>query len=263
MTAFSITTLALSGLLCVQDTRPDTPPDPARVTRTCEALKESLTKGTPEEAVAALHEAKDILHPDVIASIDKYGLRHKDLSVRTKAIEALGRMGHDNALKALHKLDKRDKKLLRDEPVLYATLLREIARHGSESSIDILTRDLFGVRDKNVTRTRILGLGKIRSKKSVDELIQLMRSTRAGRANDHFADFRLSLVALTGVDKGENSEYWINWYGDQKRSLKIAPRMAPLPKTLDRRWKQFWDESEARGRNKDGERKKGDRKKRK
>ncbi len=240
----------------VQDEKP--PPSTEQIAATIESLEKALAKDAKaEDASRALRAALEVVDARVIDVIEARGLRHADPEIRGAAVEALARMEHPAALKALQEMLKRDKKELQDAPPRYAALLRAIARHGKESSIPLLVEDLFQSPDRGVIAARILGLGHIRSPKSVDELIDLMRSSPRPRVGDHMAEFRLALVVLTGEDKGTDRELWINWYGDHKSKLEIAAEALELPRELQRRWNQYWgvkDEEEAGA---EGKRRKG------
>ena len=257
--------LPLLAPLHTQDGKPGVKPPPGaeKVAATREALEKALAKGTKaEDAARALRSALEIVDARVIEVIDALGLRHEDLEVRSAAVEALARMDHPNALAALHDALKRDRKELQESPPRYAALLRAIARHGKESSIPALVEDPFQSPDRGVISARILGLGHIRSPKSVEELVRLMRSTHRPRVADHMAEFRLALVVLTGEDKGTDQELWINWYGDNKSKLEIAPEEPELPRELRRRWNVYWgvadredDEGEGEGKKRRGKEK--------
>ena len=212
------------GVLPCQDSKPAPAPSEELVSTACRALEQAFAaESTSDEAERAVREASRVVHPKVIALLDTKGLRHRDTKLRTTVIEALARMDHPDALAALHAALKRDKKELQEAPPLHAALLRAIARHGSPTSIPLLTEDLFQSPDRGVITARILGLGNIRTKAAVEELIQIMRSAPRPRVGDFMGEFRLSLVALTGEDKGTDQELWINWYGDH-RDLHLSIR---------------------------------------
>jgi HEAT repeat protein len=241
----------------VQDTKQASREE--QVANACALLEEAFAKdASRDDTVRALRVALELPDERVIAVMDAKGLRHEDREVRGAVAEVLGRMDHPAALTALHELVKRDKKELKDAPPRYAALLRAIARHGKESSIPILVEDPFQSPDRGVIQARILGLGHIRSPKSVDELIRLMRSTPRPRVADHMEMFRLALVQLTGVDKGTDQGLWINWYGDQTK-IEIAPEPPELPRELRKRWNMYWGREEGKeeeGTGGDGKRRK-------
>jgi hypothetical protein len=101
---------------------------------------------------------------------------------------------------------------------------------------------------------RILGLGHIRSPKSVEELIRLLRSSPRPQVADHMPEFRCALVVLTGVDKGTDQELWINWYGDHKSKLTIPSEMSELPREVRKRWYVYWGEDDPGEASPDGKR---------
>lgn len=249
--------LALTSLF-IRPQEPKSAPSAEQITATCAALEKALAKEAPaEDATRALRAALEVVDARVIDVIESRGLRHEDLEVRDAAVEVLARMSHPDALKALHAALKRDKKALQEAPPRYAALLRAIARHGKESSTPTLVEDLFQSPDRGVITARILGLGHIRAPKSVDELIRLMRSSPRPRVAEHMGEFRLALVALTGVDKGTDQELWINWYGDSKARLEIAPEAPELPRELRRRWNAYWGEKDPDEPGEEGKRRKG------
>jgi len=234
-----LTTLLLVACpfaLSIQDEKPTE----EQIASICQDLATALAGDKTEEALLALHAAQDVVDARVIELIDKQGLRHDDPFVRDAAIEALGRMQHPDALKALHDALKRDRKALQAAPTRYAALLRAIARHGQESSISYLVEDPFQSADRGVITARILGLANIRSPRSVDELIRLMRSSRHTWEGAQMPDFRLALMVLTGADMGTDRQLWINWYGDHKAKIEIAAVPPELPRELRKRWNSFW-----------------------
>jgi hypothetical protein len=224
-------------------------PSQEQVAATCRALEKALGAETADAGTeSALRDAVRVVHPQVIAVLETKGLRHPETKVRSGAIEALARMDHPDALKALHAMLERDREELQEAPPLHAALLRGIARHGSEKSIPLLTQDLFQSPDRGVITARILGLGNIRSRSSVEELVQIMRSGPRARVGDFMGELRLALVVLTGEDKGTDQGLWINWYGDHKSTLVVAKEAGELPRELERRWNAYWGLAEKRDR---------------
>lgn len=225
-----------------QDEKPSAKEQIASV---CATLTKALDKSASvEDGVRALRAAAEVVDARVIEVIDTKGLRHVDPAVRDAAVEVLGRMDHPDALKALHDALKRDKKELQVAPPRYANLLRAIARHGKESSIPDLVEDAFQSSDHQLVTARILGLAHIRSPKSVDELLQLLRSSHRSWEGSQMPDFRLALAVLTGADKGTDRQLWINWYGDHKAKIAVAPVAPDLPPDLRKRWNSYWGETD-------------------
>ena len=239
-----LTTLVLLACPLLVSFQGERAPPQEQVASTCETLMKALEKNASvENALRSLHAAVAVVDARVIEMIDTKGLRHDDPAVRDAAVEGLGRMHHPAALKALHDALKRDKKELQTSPPRYATLLRAIARHGKESSIPDLVEGAFQSTDRSVITARILGLACVRSSRSVDELIRLVRSSHRSWDGSQMPDFRLALVVLTGVDKGTDRQLWINWYGDHKGKIAVATVPPELPRELRKRWDSYWGET--------------------
>jgi hypothetical protein len=201
----------------------------------------------PKARALKIRSARSNVDAKVIALLDAKALRHEDRAVRDQAVDALGYMKHPDALEALTRMFARDEEELENEPPRYANLIRAIARKGEKKTIPLLVKDLFQHPDRGVIQMRILGLGNIRAKESVEELIQMMRSVGRARVSDHMLEMRTSLYMLTGVDKGTDQELWINWYGDNKNSLTIAPEPPEdSPKEILRCWSAFWGPERAK-----------------
>src|SRR5262245_49720661 len=101
------------------------------------ALKQAFSsKGDADARTLAIDSFGGLAHPDVVAAVAK-GLDDQDDGVRLQAVDTLGWVPLPEALKALHRLYKRDK-ALRENEVLFARLLQAIGRHGDRSSIEVL-----------------------------------------------------------------------------------------------------------------------------
>jgi len=243
-----LTTLLLLACPLLASPQGEKPPGKEQVAAACESLAKALAKNArADEAASALRAAAEVVDPRVIEVVEAKGLRHGDPAVRDAAAEALGRMAHPDALRALHEALARDKKELQAAPPRYAVLLRAIARHGAESSIPELVEDAFQSSDKGVVTARILGLARIRSPKSVDALLQLLRSSHRTWDGSQSSDFRLALAVLTGEDKGTDRQLWIHWYGDHKGRIEVRAVPPELPPELRKRWRSYWGEAEEKG----------------
>ena len=156
------------------------------------------------------------------------------------SIQALGMLDHPAALKQLHSLSKRDRKKLAKDPDLSVAVVKAIARHGSPDSIPYLIKDMFQTKHPQIARARIVGLGGIRSTRSVEELFGLMRGAARNKIQNYMKDFRLALVVLTAVDQGQSQDLWMSWWSDNKKDLKVSAKPPVLPKELQRRWDSYW-----------------------
>lgn len=240
-----IPTTALLGLLLLavpQKPRPiDEAPSAERIEAICTALEAAFGPGAdPSAALEAVKASIGVPSPRVVALLDAKGLRAEDATLRVAAVEALGRLPLPEARKALEGALKRDRKALQKDPPSYAALLRAIARHGDPASIPVLTDELFQAPDRTVVTARILGLARIRTRESVDELMRLMRSSPHHKVEDYMPDFRLALARLTGADKGSSQELWGSWYGEHKNDPGVSPEPPELAPELQRRWDLYW-----------------------
>ncbi|MEM8883392.1 MAG: HEAT repeat domain-containing protein [Planctomycetota bacterium] len=225
---------------------------------------------TPDEEKIAVSKFKDAFKgkdPDVIAhTIERYGgvvsdkvvhevargLRFRDRKVRHYAVIALGWVPNPNALRQLHRMYRREKKLGKEDEALFAELLKSIGRHRDKSSIKVLTDKPFKYSTLASTRARIYGVGNIRTKQSVEELIKGMRLV--GSAGDRgpraFAtdeprampEFNVALSVLTGTSLGPNQEAWQRWWRDNKRKFKISAERPQVPDNIQRTWENYWNE---------------------
>ena len=211
------------------------------------ALKQAFSsKGDADTRKLAIDNYGGLAHADVVAAVMK-GLDDPDEGVRLAAVDTLGWVPLPEALKALHRLYRRDK-ALRENEVLFARLLQAIGRHSDRSSIEVLKDNPFDHLTVASGRARILGLGRIREVKSIESLIAGMQLTgndargrRAGQPR-HADDFRLALASLTGQDHGLTKDAWITWWRDAKNGFKIATERPQLNGELTAAWESYWNE---------------------
>ena len=121
-----------------------------------------------------------------------------------------------------------------------ASMLRAIGQHGDPSSIAILARNPFESRDFASIRARLRGLGMIRDKESVDALIDLMKSSSSRQVDANMADFRLSLVVLTGTDQGPSPMPWRDWWSGHRKGFEVSTEIGPIPRTMKATWTEYW-----------------------
>lgn len=233
------------------------PPDAQRVKTVVAELEKSLKSGSKEEKSKAIQSSAEVPDADVAKALGK-GIADKDLDVQRSAIEALRWMEHPAALEEL--LDAaRTRKELRKEPTAYAALLRAIGQHGNPKAIDALKDDLWSVVESSVVEARILGLGNVRDKRSVEALMDLMKVAGPNRIQNVMPSFRLALARLTGVDKGQSQQMWQDWWNDNKGKFTLPEKAPELARELQFRWDSYWEKERPYERMKRrGERGKGD-----
>lgn len=211
----------------------------AAVTALTEAF-ETYDRKQPAPTVGAIQSAAEVRAKEVVSVLAKLGLRHANREVAMASIQALGMLDHPAALKQLHSVSKRDRKKLARDKDLSIAVVKAIARHGNPDSIPYLVKDIFQAKDPAIARARIVGLGGIRSERSVEELFGLMRGAARNKIQPYMKDFRLALVVLTAVDQGESQDLWMSWWNDNKKTLKVSAKPPVLPKQLQGRWDSYW-----------------------
>jgi len=218
-------------------------PSPEQVKAAVDDLKAAFASGNDDEIIAAIEANEKINDPEVVRWVAK-GLSRKKASVQIAAIDALGWMKGKDALRQLHRLYHRDRSLNKKEDV-FAALLKAIGRHGDKSSIEVLSDSPFKGLTVESGRARILGLGNIRDRRSVDELVKGLRysgDSRGRKSKDpvFMDDFRLAFAVLTGVDCGASRDAMDAWWRENKKGFKMAADRPPLPPDLQARWAHYW-----------------------
>ena len=214
--------------------------DPQRVKAAVAELEKAWKATEGAERIKAIQHNADVADAEVIKLVAR-GLRDKESDVQRAAIEGLRWVGHPDALKELQNA-ARDEKPFKKDPMLYAALLKGVGQYGQASSIAVLADDIWSIQEQHVIQARILGLGRIRTRESAEKLFDLMKVAGPNRIDNVMGDFRLSLVALTGVDQGHSQIGWQNWWNDNRTRFKVDPKPPELPKELERKWKVFWGE---------------------
>ena len=160
-------------------------------------------------------------HELAAASIAKKGLRDKDLIVREEAAVILGRMGCREAVPALIKAMKSKDRNLK----VYEALIDALGSLGDPRAVDVLSSDLWNQKE-NVTGVRlaklkIAALGRIRSKKSVEALIDMMHVGGQAAMNRLAGSLTRSLQKLTGQQFGWDRDRWKDWWKKNKSKFKL------------------------------------------
>jgi hypothetical protein len=225
---------------------------------------EDPDKGTIKAAVSGLTEAAKSKDTGVrAAAIEQFGgvsapavtrlvakaFRDKAMRVQLEAIDCLGWTKDPSALKQLHRLYRRNKKL-RDNEAVFTALLRAIGRHRDKSSLDVLRDSPFKGLTIATGQARIFGIANIRTYESVESLIKGMslgggdpRGNRGGGGEERFmVDMRIALFVLTGMDNGAGKDAWFSWWRENKKKFKISPDRPKLPDADRATWELFWNE---------------------
>jgi HEAT repeat protein len=201
------------------------------------ALKDAKT---PEEKVAAIQKNREVLDAKVAGAIEK-GLRDKAAPVQAAAADALGRMPLPDALEALHKFYKSEVKRLKDDQTLMPVVIKAIGRQANEKSVDLLSDDIFMQRTFPAIQARVLSLGNIRSKKSIDALFTMMNKVGTNQLDTYMEPVRLALMRLTGTDQGPSSQAWMTWWRGAEKGFDIAKVEVKLPEAQTKAWDEYWE----------------------
>ena len=215
-----------------------------------EALKAAAKdKRNVEGQQAAIERYGAYSDPYVVREVSK-GLRSRDADVKLTAIEALGWHRNKEALKQLHRLYRRERKILAKQEELFAALFKAIGRHRSKTSLDVLGDKVFTGATDSVIKARVYGIGNIRKKKSIEMILKGMRltgtspSARGARTSEPLGMeyFRVALAVLTGEDFGGVSEEWQRWWRKNKNKFKMSDERPDVSQDIKNLWISFWGE---------------------
>jgi hypothetical protein len=225
-------------------------PTPGVVKAAVQALDEAFKGKDTAAQISAIRSQGGVDADEVVHAIAK-GLRSKDEGVKVETIAALGWHPSKEALKQLHRLYRRERKLLAEDEAVFAALFKAVGRHGDKSSLTVLGDHPFTGLTPKVAEARILGIANIREKQSVEALMKGMRLTteesggrRAGSVETRSRGmryFRPALCVLTGEDMGEMDEDWQRWWRENKNKFRMAKeRPAAVPADVRGYWEAYW-----------------------
>jgi len=212
---------------------------PPAVEQALKELDNALETKIEGMIVSVIFRHKELVHPAVIERFAS-ALKHRKPGVRKTALAALRFMDHEDALLALIKFCEKDKRIRIDRDQLERTL-RAIGQHADERSRELFTKPPYESVDETVIRARIRSLGRLRSKQSVIDLMAMYETKEEWKPVDFLDDFRLSLMVLTGVDRGTNPADWKRWWKDAEEDLVIPERLPKLELLDLREWCNYWE----------------------
>jgi hypothetical protein len=224
------------------------PPSAESIAATLKSLAEALKTGSPEEQIAAVEAAREVRAKEIVKALVET-TEAEIPEVRRAALDSLGRMDFEPALEELKKLAKRARKLLEDD-VLCAELYKAISRYGRGENLAMFAKAAFKTDRPQTTRACILAFGKVRTHKSLEELIALMNRApmapgQGPQSALHLGEFRLALHVLTGLDQGNERSAWQAWWNDNKKIFEVAPEEPELERGLGNLWRAYWEGREA------------------
>lgn len=222
------TTLLVASFLVVpQD-------DGAKLDSAVAAMK--IRAAIKEGSAPALETIKrfgEIPGKEVTAAL-ALALRNKDQVVQLAAVRALRYNKNQSAFAELYRV--RGKKAIMSEPELAAEYYLALGQHRDRKALPFLLKDLRarGRRDK-VIGPRLLALGRIRERASIDGLIDFMRANR-GSSREAVT----SLVVLTGRNEGNKWVGWARWWKQNRARFKLPEDEPELGKRQARTWTKVW-----------------------
>lgn len=211
-------------------------------------IREAFKTRDDQLRINAIQAAAGLIHPDIVRAVST-GLRVNRGAVRLVAVDALGWMKHPEGLKQLHRMYRREKDLHRQEE-LFAALLKAIGRHGHKSSIRVLVDSPFKGLTIHSGRARIMGLGRIRQRDSVETLIKAMRLSSGRRPREwrvpdnprFLIEANVAMTSLTGAMPGTAKDDWQKWWRDNKKKFRMKKEFPKIPKKYETYWEEYWNE---------------------
>jgi HEAT repeat protein len=225
-------------------------PTPEQVAAAVAELEAAFKGKDDEEVIAAALQRHAGLHDKKVLHEVARGLASPNRRVRWITIDALGWSRYGPALKQLHRVVARERDLSDRDEALFAHLLKAIGRHGDKSSLEVLANNPLKDLTYASGQARILGLARIREKKSIEELIGAMklagdRPRRRGGTESvprFLTEMQLAMAVLTGQDKGRSKDAWIDWWRDNEKSFKMSPVPPTISRALRAIWEDYWEE---------------------
>lgn len=220
----------------------------------------SIDEIKPEEAAAQIREAlKSKEEIVMIAALEMLGtipsklvtkevakgLKIKKGPVQLAAISALRYNTDPSALDVLLKARK-DKTIHANmktaEAYAYA-----LGQKGDPKAIKALKDNLVGTSKTPtpVLKAKVLALGHIRHKDSVEAILDFEKTSiaggRGGVRRKMSRESRGSLAVLTGTDQGDKLQAWQDWWYDQRKSFKMSKEEGELESPREQRmWTKLW-----------------------
>ena len=214
-----------------------------------EMLAEAFKSREADLIIFAIEDVGQVKDKKVVKAVSS-GLKHKEEDVRMATLEALRWNEDPEALKVLLK-EKRNKKIL-DAEITEEAYYLALGQKANKNCLKVLTDNLHTTtRNDKGTQARILALGRIREKDSVEALMGFMTSgggrRGGGRGGKNMTIVATSLEVLTGENYEGNVTEWIGWWNDNKKKLKISKdEWQPKNKRKATEWKLLWTHPEKR-----------------
>ncbi len=184
-------------------------------------FEKEYTKMSLTEKLAGMKKLGETGHELAAAAIAKRCLKDRDSGICKEAANLLGSMRCRNVVTSM----TRDLKRHEDDLDVYLEIIKALGLIGDPKAIPSLSRDFWNQKDEEGARraaqAKIEALGNIRSKKSVDALIDMMYLGKRWTWQNLARDFSSALMKLTGRNNGGDRDEWKGWWTDNKNKFKL------------------------------------------
>jgi hypothetical protein len=217
--------------------------DPDLVKQAVAELKQAHGHGRPKDQLAAIQKYRNLIDSKVAGSMLR-GLKSKDISVKLATIEALRWMPFPETVKAMQKSLERDKLIKKDERLLVA-IIRSLGQHSDPSSLALFEDGAYSAPSPGNIQARLYSIARIRTDESLSLLMEmLVRGAGAqpnGKDKNKLQDqYDITLEVLTGETFKRDQDAWLQWWRENRKSFKVAPKNIKLSPKTEKKWSTYW-----------------------
>ncbi len=195
--------------------------DPAVLKALIKEFEKRYAKWSTPEKLAGTRKLAATRDEKAAEAIAKKVLKDKEIKVREEGAQILGRMGCRKAVPHLIKALKANEEELK----VYGAIINALGDVGDPRAVPVLSGDFWNQKEGAVgikmAQLKIDALGQIRSKKSVDALINMLYKGEQGAMNRLSPNLVKSLQKLTGQEIGWDRARWKDWWKKNKGRLKL------------------------------------------
>jgi hypothetical protein len=203
------------------------------------ALGAGLARGRVGQRIAAVVEHGPRARGTELATLAAT-LASPEQALRLAALDALGRSPAPEAFELLlTHAAARDRRALASD-LETSRLFLALARHRDARAIAVLAERPRAQLGLETVRARLLGLGRIRKRASIEALLSIVEALPFAERQQHLQEFRLSMRVLTGTDAGQTVEAWRRWWRAQPPEFAPSANEPELTGPEGARWRMEW-----------------------
>ena len=195
--------------------------DPEVVKAMVMDFEKAYSKWSKPEKLDGMKKLAATEDPGAAKAIAKNGLKDRDLAVREEAAVLLGRMGCREVVGTLTKAMKSNEK----EVNVYLAIITALGDIGDPKAIPYLSKDFWNQKEAatgiRMANAKINALGQIRSRKSVDALIDMLYVGGPGAMAALSGSLTRALEGLTGQRFGWDRDRWKDWWKKNRSKVKL------------------------------------------